>query len=289
MSIVGLIKSYRRRRWRDVRRNRLIAGLNLNGLGLEIGASHAPIVPTSAGYKVEIADHSNADELREHFRSDPTVDASNIEEVDYITGGGSIAKIINSPGRYDYIIASHVIEHVPDLFGFLHDCETLLKPDGVLSLAVPDMRYCFDALQSRSTTGMVLQASLNEPHRPSPAAVFDHTANCSEKSNHGVWRRFDPRPLKICNSLADAKAKFDEYVSSDAHTDIHVWRFVPSSFRLIAKDLYDMNLIALREMSFSAPGGFEFFAKFSRDGNSLNDDRQTLAIRAMRETCAIRF
>jgi hypothetical protein len=50
-----------------------------------------------------------------------------------------------------------------------------------------------------------------------------------------------------------------------------------------------MNLIALREMSFSAPGGFEFFAKFSRDGNSLNDDRQTLAIRAMRETCAIRF
>jgi hypothetical protein len=289
MGIVELIKSHRRRRWRDTRRSRLTAGLNLDGLGLEIGASHAPIVPKRADYKIEIADHSNADDLREYFRSDPTVDISNIEEVDYITGGRSIAKTINSPDRYDYIIASHVIEHVPDLFGFLRDCETLLKPDGVLSLAVPDMRYCFDALQSRSTTGMVLQASLNEPHRPSSAAVFDYIANRSAKNNHGVWRRFDPRPLKICNSLADAKAKFDEYVSSDEHADIHVSRFVPSSFRLIAKDLHDMNLIALRETSFSAPGGFEFFAKFSRNGNSLNDDRQTLAIRAMRETRAIRF
>jgi SAM-dependent methyltransferase len=289
MSIVELLKSHRRRRWREARRNRLITGLNLDGLGLEIGASHAPIVPKRSGHKIEIADHSSADHLREHYRKDPTVDITNIEEVDYVTGGRSVAKTIGRPGRYDYIIASHVIEHVPDLVGFLKDCETLLKPDGVLSLAVPDMRYCFDALQSRSTTGMALQAALADTHRPSPAAVFDYIANRSAKNNHGVWRRFDPRPLKICNSLTEAKVKFDEYVSSDAHADIHVWRFVPSSFRLIAKDLYDMNLIALREISFSAPGGFEFFARFSRNESSLKDDRETLAIRALRETRAIRF
>jgi SAM-dependent methyltransferase len=224
MSIIELIKGPLRKRWRTARRRRLIAGLNLEGLGLEIGASHAPIVPKRAGYNVEITDHSSASHLREHYRNDPTVDISNIEEVDYVTGGRSIAQIINQPCRYDYIIASHVIEHVPDLLGFLKDCETLLKPDGVLSLAVPDMRYCFDALQSRSTTGLALQAALSDTHRPSPAAVFDHAANQSARNGKGTWRRIGFSPIKLTNSLVSAKAKFDEYVSSDAHTDIHVWR-----------------------------------------------------------------
>ena len=31
----------------------------------------------------------------------------------------------------------HVIEHMPDLFGFMRDCEALLKPNGVLTLAIP--------------------------------------------------------------------------------------------------------------------------------------------------------
>jgi hypothetical protein len=44
------------------------------------------------------------------------------------------------------------------MLGFLKDCETLLKQGGILVLAVPDKRRCFDLLQPLTSTGMILQA-----------------------------------------------------------------------------------------------------------------------------------
>ena len=110
--------------------------------------------------RVETVDHATADQLRQKYKNDSSVDISKIEEVDYVSGGGSISKAIGKTDFYDYILASHVIEHLPDLIGFLKDCESLLKRDGVLVLAVPDKRYCFDILQPLTGTGDLLQAHL---------------------------------------------------------------------------------------------------------------------------------
>jgi 2-polyprenyl-3-methyl-5-hydroxy-6-metoxy-1,4-benzoquinol methylase len=47
--------------------------------------------------------------------------------------------VIGERHRYDWIVASHVID-VPNLVAFLIDCEALLKPGASLVLAVPDKR-----------------------------------------------------------------------------------------------------------------------------------------------------
>jgi predicted SAM-dependent methyltransferase len=268
------------------RRDAVLRHLNLDGLGLEIGPSHNPLVPKSKGYRVEIIDYADADHLRDKYR-ELRQDISRIEEVDYVSNGGSILDTIGKPGRYDYIVASHVIEHVPDLVGFFRDCEQLLKPDGRLSLAVPDKRYCFDLLQTLSTTGHALEA--RHARRTDPGTAFDFIANFARRNGRETWGIEDHSEPGFIHGLAQAKQLFDHMHTSNDYVDVHVWRFVPSSFRLIVSDLNALGETSLQELSFAAPGGFEFFTTMSRDAAGCQLDRLTLAKQAFVEHGAIAF
>jgi 2-polyprenyl-3-methyl-5-hydroxy-6-metoxy-1,4-benzoquinol methylase len=150
--------------------------LERGGLGLEIGPLHAPIAPKRDGWHVETLDHADTETLRTRYRQSPDVDETAIEDVDYVSDGRPLPDVIGVRSRYDWIIASHVAEHVPDLLGFLLDCDAILKPGGRLVIALPDKRQCFDALRPVSTTGDVLQAHLERRTRPSPGVGFNFVA-----------------------------------------------------------------------------------------------------------------
>jgi len=96
------------------RNERVLYGCNLQGIGLEIGASYSPVVPKKAGYRVDILDHANATTLREKYQGQ-NVDVSNIEEVDYVWSGEPLHELTEKKDYYDWIVASHVIEHPPTL------------------------------------------------------------------------------------------------------------------------------------------------------------------------------
>src|SRR6185437_1662157 len=104
--------------------------------------SFRPTAAKKDGYQVYVVDHLNREQLIEKYQHDP-VATENIEEVDFVWRGQPYAELTGRTKFYDWIIASHVIEHTPDLIGFLNDCDSILKDDGILSLAVPDKRFCF--------------------------------------------------------------------------------------------------------------------------------------------------
>lgn len=113
----------------------LRAGILLEGVPraaklLEIGASYSPIAPRSEGWDTKIVDHANRAELVEKYKREPDVWVGRIEEVDFIWTEGSIADAIPQVfhGTFDCLIASHVIEHVPDLVGFLLDIISIPLP-----------------------------------------------------------------------------------------------------------------------------------------------------------------
>ncbi len=64
-----------------------------------------------------------------------------------------------APGSLDFLIASHVLEHMPYPLRALRHWYESLAPAGVLLLKVPDKRYTFDA--GRERTG--LDHLLSEP------------------------------------------------------------------------------------------------------------------------------
>jgi hypothetical protein len=176
---------------------------------------------------------------------------------------------------------------VPDLLGFLNDCERLLKRDGHLSLAIPDKRYCFDIFQGLTTTGHVLQAHADRACRPSPGVLFDYIANHGKRGERIAWLINDITEPHLSHDLTMAKAVFDQGRLTNEYIDAHVWRFVPSSFRLIIDDLCTLGEISLREQSLMTGVGFEFFATLSRDAPGCQQDRLTLAKQALVEHAAI--
>jgi SAM-dependent methyltransferase len=115
-----------------------IANRYLSGDGIEIGALHNPLpVPRSA--RVRYVDRLPVSELRAHY---PELDYEPLVPVDIVDDGERLATIPDS--SLDFVVANHFLEHTQDPVGTLLNAFRVLRPAGVLYLAVPDKRYTFD-------------------------------------------------------------------------------------------------------------------------------------------------
>ncbi|MDP2876525.1 MAG: methyltransferase domain-containing protein [Holophaga sp.] len=268
---------------RTSREEKVFHLLDKTGLGLEIGPSHNPVAPKNKGFNVHILDHASAAELRNKYQGHG-VNLDNIEEVDFVWHGESLQELIGETSCYDWIIASHVIEHVPDLISFLRQCEALLKPAGVLSLVIPDKRYCFDYFRWPSSTGDALQAYTERRTRHAPGTVFDHFSNAAKMGGMPAWAPQMRGEMSFIHSAEEARSAWVQAQKNDEYIDAHSWRFTPSSFRLILHDLQGLQLINLVEIGGFDTEGCEFFITLAkRQANSLKYDRIQLAQSVVRE------
>jgi SAM-dependent methyltransferase len=200
----------------------------------------------------------DADALRERFQ-DVDVDLAQIEEVDFVWRGEPLRELIGSTDRYDWIIASHVIEHLPDLAGFLTDCQDVLKPEGVVSLVLPDKRYCFDRFRPLTTTGEILDAFGQRRNRPTPGSVFDHMVNCVTLDGQISWFAGTLGKFGSPYSFEYARNLWDQATTGVDYVDVHVSCFTPASFRLILQDLRSLGLLRLDVTHEFETTGNEFF------------------------------
>lgn len=260
------------------RNSKFLQGISKDMKGLEIGPSHSPIVPKREGYCVETVDHLSAEELKEHYKNDG-VNLKAIEPVDYIWRGGSYYQLIQKEGYYDYIIASHMIEHSTDFCGFLKDCSKLLTKNGILRLAVPDKRYCFD--HYRTTTG--LAEIVNNFYKPtdlqSVGDVAEYYMNVVMRKGRISW---DKPFLPIFRFGAGCRDKDFSFVH-DHHTalagmkrveegeyiDIHHYVFTPASFELLLNDLRLLEMIDLKIVHMWDTYGNEFIVTLQKTEEKL--------------------
>lgn len=254
------------------RKEIILQHVNRDGFGLEIGPSHNPITPKREGFQVEILDHLNKEELIEKYEPHE-VNTDNIEDVDYIWGGEPYSKLTGKTNYYDWIIASHVIEHTPDFIGFINECDSILKDDGVLSLAVPDKRFCFDYFRPLTGISKIIDHHLLKSSKHSFGSVVDFKLNVVSKSGQIAWDSNSiGNDFKFLYGTDHAN---DFLKKSDPHTyiDVHAWCFTPNSFRLLIQDLNTLNLISLKETDFYPTQGCEFFITLSRSGARLEKSR----------------
>lgn len=271
------------------RRDILLAHVDRAGLGLEIGPSHSPVAPRRDGFRVEIVDHADRAHLVEKYCGHG-VDVDAIEEVDHVWDGRTYAELTGRPKGYDWIIASHVIEHTPDLVGFVRGCDEVLRDGGVLSLAVPDKRFCFDRMRPPTSLQAVVDAHLERRTNHTPGRVVDHCLNAVALDGRIAWAPGDAagRALDAFGFVHGpdyARERMRAVLEEDAYVDIHAWVFTPSGFRLLLDDLHALGLVALRELSFTA-GATEFFVTLSRAGEGPGLSRLALMQRADAELAA---
>lgn len=249
---------------KDLSRNeKVLHGLNTTGLGLEIGPSFSPVASKREGYRVEILDHADAKTLKEKYLGH-NVNVDNIEEVDYVWSGQSLDELTEKKNHYDWIIASHVVEHTPDLISFLQQCETMLKMGGVLSLVIPDHRYCFDRFRSVSTPGEFIQANVERRSKHSIGTIWDHHSMITKKGGTISWYPGHKGEYKLHHTLEEAMQIFEKAQKSEDYIDAHNWRFTPGSFELILNDFALLGYCGLSIRNVFPTEGCEFFVQLEK-------------------------
>ena len=183
----------------------------------------------------ENAGSHNSEALIEHYRGEPGVDVNRIEEVDFVWNGGPLTDTVPATlhGTFDAFIASHVIEHTTDLIAFLDSAVVLLKPDGIVVLAVPDKRYCFDYFQPLTTTGQLLAAHSDRRSRHTQRVAFDHVAYAVQNGGAGAWGQHSAREFQFSHSSRRRKSFSTPSETREDYVDLHAWHFTPASFELL--------------------------------------------------------
>src|SRR3954453_14925536 len=238
--------------------------------GLEIGPLHNPIVAKGDGVDVRYVDHADTETLRRKYADDPNVPF--VHDVDVAWGARRLADAVGEGGAFDYVIASHVIEHVPDLVSWLGELGEVLRPGGVVSLVVPDKRFCFDARRQVTDPGDVVEAYLSKRSRPSIAQIFDFESRYVDVDTLALWAGrpgYGGAPLRV----REAYDKCVDAMAHDEDVDVHATTWTPASFVEVMRTLFDLDLVPFRFAAFHPTpfNSLEFYVTLELLDPSLPD------------------
>lgn len=261
--------------------------------GLEIGPLDRPVIRPAMG-SIRYADHLPEADLRAKYadqdfsaiqgRPDAPTD---LVPLDYVVAADTLAG--PPEASFHYLVASHVIEHVPNPIRWLEGAAALLKPGGVVWLAVPNRLYTFDRPRPPTTAGDWLEAHWQERDRPSPRQVFDElrwATGLRQEELEAAWNGgLDQRSL-VGRLLARPIDMTVLERARHSYRDVHCTIADELDMALILRDVSAMGMLGLqvREITLTPPGGIEFYIVLSKPGGTAPDEAPpTAAERVCRE------
>jgi SAM-dependent methyltransferase len=172
---------------------------HLSGTGIEIGALWRRF-PIPARARVWYLDRNHLSELQQEYTE---LDRPFIAP-DVVADAG---RLPIADGSLDFVIASHVLEHMPFPLAALRDWYRALKSGGVLVVKVPDKRYTFDVTRRRTP----LQHLVEEDLHPE---TFDKRAHFQDWVEHVGKRAAGSEVLRN---------ETDLLLNRDYSIHYHVW------------------------------------------------------------------
>jgi SAM-dependent methyltransferase len=183
---------------RDQKRGRLAAWLN--GEGIEIGALYRPLrVPPTAG--VRYVDRMGVDDLRTHY---PELAEHELVPVEVIGSAEDLSALPDE--STDFVIANHLFEHLEYPIRGLAEFLRVLRPGGIVYLALPDQRVGID--QDRALTSV--------------EHLLDEHRNGAEGNRAGHYRDWVVHSEK--RPADEVEQWIQRFLDMDYSIHFHVWR-----------------------------------------------------------------
>ncbi len=176
----------------------VLAQQYLAGAGLEIGALHHPL-PVPAGVRVKYVDRMPEAELRRHY---PELGRETFVPIDIVDNGETLAKVADA--SQDFVIANHFLEHCEDPISTLKTFFRVLKPRGVVYLAIPEKTCTFDR---------------DRPVTPLEHFWVDHRNG----PEHSRWAHYREWAELVDKKGDEAEAHARQLVSKSYSIHFHVW------------------------------------------------------------------
>jgi SAM-dependent methyltransferase len=172
----------------------------LRGQGLEIGGLHRPLT-LYEGATVKYVDRLSTEEVR---RLNPDVADQPQVTVDIVDDGETLATIADS--SVDFVIANHMLEHTRNPIATVENFLRVVKPGGIVFMAIPDKRFTFD--RKREVTPF---AHLREDYLRGP--------DWSDRAHYDDWTR----QVGDFPDEATIRRRAEEALAARANIHFHVW------------------------------------------------------------------
>jgi len=230
-------------------------------VGLEIGPLDRPLIPR-ARFRVYYLDQAAKADLVPRYQAHG-VHLPALVDPDFAIGGAPFVDVVGAL-RFDYAIASHVIEHVPDVIGWLWQVWSVLRDGAVLSLAIPHAEKIFDARRAVTTLADLTEPYFGKATRPGPRQIIDamlgSAAYYGKDMVEAAFTSFH---------LANHARKTGLYC------DTHCSVFTPASFAHVLRCLDKCELLGFEVLGIAHPGDDEFFAHLRKRADKMLPDHIT--------------
>jgi hypothetical protein len=213
---------------------------------LEIGALDAPTF-TKPHFPVKYADFASRKELAEKGKGNPRYDYKRLVDVDFIVSGQPYGQVIKE--RFGIIVANHVIEHIPDTIRWLDDLGSLLSPDGILFLSVPDRRYTFDITRRETNIIDLIRAYRANKCKPDFEDILEHFWYHKNVNAQSVWHNTHHEMLKRRRFTPPEALRAAKTFAALPYADVHCHVFTQNSFENLLTELRDFELLRFQEFS----------------------------------------
>jgi predicted SAM-dependent methyltransferase len=262
------------------RLSELLKYVDRTTLGIEVAPNFNAAIRKSDGFPVLILDVFNTESLRETALKNPHIPNARIDEIEEVdivgdaSAIGSLTQAHGHNGNLNYIVSSHNFEHLPNPILFLQGCAEVLKAGGILSMAVPDCRACFDHFRYPTRLSDWLDAYHTDRKQPSPSTIFD--ASVSHAMYYVDGQRHTGCSLQTGNldnfiPSRDVRLAYSNYLQHvekiGTYKDTHCSVFFPETLELMLRDLRYLGLLELDVVEISPTIGFEFFIHLRKPTN----------------------
>lgn len=253
------------------------AGLTKNSRIVEVGPFASPLAPKADGWDTTVVDVFDTEYVMDRARNSPKVGlrrkAVNVEPVDLVWDGQHMADALLEmhPEGYDALLASHVVEHIPDLIAWFGEIEKIAAPGFTLRLIVPDTRLERDFFMPLTDTAAVVQAHREQRKIHSPETLLRIGLNSVQLNGEGGWQdgvkgTFAQDPKRIDAIWRHYLGYAGNYENgTQEYQDGHSNYWTPNSFELMILEMNHLGLTGFMvdEIDPHAEGKMEFLVRMS--------------------------
>ncbi|MCH7998110.1 MAG: methyltransferase domain-containing protein [Chloroflexi bacterium] len=165
---------------------------------------------------VRYVDSLTVAEIEERF---PELSGHSIVPTDVICDVVSDGLHPFSDGSLDFIIACHLLEHLPNPLGFLKECHRVLRNSGILYLAVPDKNYTFDRDRQRTSLAHLIEDLEGHTLTVDESHLVDFLVHAAKQAIPEVPRQ--------------RKQLFQRHLDRSIHVHVWTWEDVAELLRFM--------------------------------------------------------